>query len=863
MEKKLKKKFNIDRAITILVVITMAFVFFVMPLQKGGFFKQDLLIFNVCIFLTGILVLVYNIVKKKEMFKFSLIDALILIFAFTFFIPYFIGSSVSVNDALFEAIKYGAFCNIYFLTKFLVKRDSDNNKYINVIMNVIVVATTVVSLLGFDQIGAKFFEGFLGNFDIYYLEEITTRLSSTMQYANGLAVFITIGIFASIYQYFKSNSKKIKALYIVTIFIQLSTIIFSASRGVMAVLAACLIVLLFVLRNKENRYDYLFIGILTIIFSIVFSTIGVRLIAIGQFLLLWFTLAAFTIFIYFTALLYQNIKEKLYGINEKKIWLTSSIVAIVAIIVGIVAINIPDKVIISKKLEDDSVKLVREYSYVKTNTDYNIKFNVSNKTENLDMSVIIFSVDDKGSYTALATKKIDEIEKDNYEVRVKTLDNTKNICFIFNIYEGEGSIELNSISLNGSNKKVNYALLDFDTFHRFDITEFIDQSLNERGYILEDSVKIWLKNPIVGIGGEGFKYKYQEIQSYPYISTETHNYLMELLINTGVLGLLSYVVLIGFTIYIAFGKMIKQKDDVLYRIIFMLFIFLLIHSIIDLDFSFAINIYVFAFVIALLTFNDTNVKKNKDIKIYSRNFYICCGIITNIILFCITMSSLVAYNMKIPIFEDSSLTINNIEKTISKMEERVKLDKYESLYMQRLNKEYTKYKSLLIAGYNKGNNEDKKSISTKVNDLLPKIKTNIDELYKYGEFDNGVIVDVANTYFSNFINFAELDDLKEDRAQYIYKAINIIKDMSKRSPLNITLYEKKAEILYNYYRQLEAYEVKAEEYNKEKILADLKNEIIIIPKDIEESYINKKLTVNQEALKNIYQIIDKIDEKGV
>jgi len=123
-------------------------------------------------------------------------------------------------------------------------------------------------------------------------------------------------------------------------------------------------------------------------------------------------------------------------------------------------------------------------------------------------------------------------------------------------------------------------------------------SVLSRTDFYSESLEVFRDYPLFGAGGGAWQNLYQKYQTYAYLSTQTHSYYAQVLLDVGLFGL---VVLVAFLVYlfIYFIKWFnseKQENRDYNRLIYFLFASsLLIHSFIDFDMSFVIvGIIVFA-----------------------------------------------------------------------------------------------------------------------------------------------------------------------------------------------------------------------------------------------------------------------------
>lgn len=123
---------------------------------------------------------------------------------------------------------------------------------------------------------------------------------------------------------------------------------------------------------------------------------------------------------------------------------------------------------------------------------------------------------------------------------------------------------------------------------RVENINFQQHSVLERGTFYKDAVKLWSDYPIIGAGGGAWASLYEKYQNNPYTSRQAHNFALQYLVETGVLGFLAFI---GFVIAVmvfyirSYIKSSQEKRD-LHFLFFIVTISLLVHSMIDFDLSY-------------------------------------------------------------------------------------------------------------------------------------------------------------------------------------------------------------------------------------------------------------------------------------
>ncbi|MFC4303473.1 O-antigen ligase family protein [Cohnella boryungensis] len=130
-------------------------------------------------------------------------------------------------------------------------------------------------------------------------------------------------------------------------------------------------------------------------------------------------------------------------------------------------------------------------------------------------------------------------------------------------------------------------LLPSNIKNRFESNQ---SSLLERGTFYQDAIELWKDHPIIGAGGGAWKTLYENYQSNPYTSREAHSFYLQTLVETGLLGILSFLLLIFVVLFHFIKSYLRNPgtDRLSELSIFTLVVALLLHSSIDFNMSFVI-----------------------------------------------------------------------------------------------------------------------------------------------------------------------------------------------------------------------------------------------------------------------------------
>lgn len=186
-----------------------------------------------------------------------------------------------------------------------------------------------------------------------------------------------------------------------------------------------------------------------------------------------------------------------------------------------------------------------------------------------------------------------------------------------------------------------------------------------------DSLKLIIQTPknfIFGLGGNAFRTMYETVQEIEYISLETHSAIVQIFLESGIVGILSFL---GMVIYI----LKKAKNDNVKLAFFTIFVFLCF----DVFLTYTFMLYLFIIIVSLL-----NVKTSL-INIKQNVLYVTACLVFGVI---ITIQFIAYMYMPVAIGNLNN-TLEKQESVIHNMEISLKLDPYDleyrRLYTQALN----------------------------------------------------------------------------------------------------------------------------------------------------------------------------------
>lgn len=226
-----------------IIEYVLIFLIFFVGIRKGGYYKEDSLIFVYIIQLVALLHCLFN-----DKIKINYVVGICLIFfCISYFLPVIIGNVATISGALNIGIRIYSMFLIYLV----VTNSKNKEKYIKSIVGI----TLVLGILALDEMSFRIFERPLNFLGGGYISEETSRVSSVLQYSNILGILCLISIIY-LYSLLKKVNKSITNVVILKILITFFTIIILLTESKMVLLLYLIvgIVSSFIEKKVENIF---------------------------------------------------------------------------------------------------------------------------------------------------------------------------------------------------------------------------------------------------------------------------------------------------------------------------------------------------------------------------------------------------------------------------------------------------------------------------------------------------------------------------------------------------------------------------------------------------------------------------------
>lgn len=439
----------------------------------------------------------------------------------------------------------------FIYSVYLLSRNTiTEKKQIGYLIVTTLISSIIPVLLGFLDIHFDFMEGIIKWLNVFYNRN--REFDAIFGYANTLAIYMSFCIYLAMYRFKKNKNKILKVLDILYIIFAVAVLWFTEAKAVYALLLLSLFVLLVIKFRK------------------------------------------------------QIVKHKI------KILIIIGVLILVIIIFLSVVLKISVPVVSSDKKIEKSIKqdFTKDVTY-SLELELNIDFPEDITDENKSNTKL--KIMEVGPYFKDRTIAMEKLENVDGKVEVK-FKPTQDVNYIKIVIQNpsEAKVELIKCYIDGKEYILNYKYIPSRLRKMFNEISFKAYSIKQRLYIYGDSLKIAKESPIIGNGGDAWKNLHTVVQDYNYIAKEAHSYSLELLINYGIVGLISFLLIVIVLFKKIFKQCIKDENKRKEKLLIALGLFiLLLHAItIDFDMSFMlIQLLVYIFIAILIYDEQIGEKK--------------------------------------------------------------------------------------------------------------------------------------------------------------------------------------------------------------------------------------------------------------
>lgn len=614
---------------TILLVLNLLVVFY-SPFVRGLYFEAEQRPAEVLVLICFALFWVMKYLTKDGKFLSTPMEYSSLGLMIIYFIS--IITSVSYRLAISEWLKYCMFFCIFIMITDLAK----DQKIRIAVLWTVVAAAMGLSIIGLDSsVGGKFVDMANSLFKALHIPVeffglyVDGRIHSTIQYPNALAVYLLVAVFISLALSAMSAKRWQRIVSGACSMVLSVTLLLTLSRGVLILVPFLLLIyIVFIPRGYKLKVSMLSIN--TALSSAVTLLIGrgIKFLSSNLWLRVLIGILVYIAISVLMEFLILWLKEKSkFKLKIKPVFLVVPFAAVITAFALLV--NIPDKLVLKSKSANKTGYSVTKNLQLEPEKEYRLEvdaFAIENSEENsIEVKItsknkrdIMFNTGTRLQSTS--KKNIGDVEK--VEVPFTVPEDSKLIVIQLTNTSSESSISLDNARIvsQGNNKTVKklalaYKYMPNSVMGRF-TTLFQSKSFIARMLFIQDGLKIFKDNWLLGAGGGAWSILTFSYQSYLYWSTQAHSYIVQVGTETGIIGVLIFIMLIA-SIAVQFVTEKKYKKDMddkqkILQITLLVSIFtMFVHSMVDFDLSIS-SVYILLWTVMAL-FNSSSRHERADL----------------------------------------------------------------------------------------------------------------------------------------------------------------------------------------------------------------------------------------------------------
>lgn len=541
---KVKTTFKIikDKSLVVLIIIFLIYSAVTIEYVPRGNVKLQYQYIAVSVM--GVIVILRTIKKKKKILG-SRLDLCVLLFTITTALPIIFNKAVCVNNALYVFNQYVILIEFFMIVKTLFEEQTKSK---NILINVISLLTIILIFIGIDKMTINILQNKNTNI---------TRLESLFFSPNAFATLIGGTIFLAFGQLFDTNKAGLKYVYIAELTILMLGLILTYSRIMYAVFALSLVIYCICNKDVKVKKQILCSSIILIVLGLMYSKLYSETLLSEEYYKIWIGLLINIVLAIILCELSFKIMNKI-NISIKKIVILVLLFSGTIIIYFITTKNISEPLIVFNSTTSYS-KVEKTIYGVNKKETYVLKFDI--ETKGTSTYKIIVEQRDKYMDYVVGTDIIFEEYMGTKEIEILTDELTEVINIIFEAEDinEDSYLKVNKVLLNEKEVIVNYKYLPTGIMDRISSIGKNSKNLWERETFYKDALAIIKKdgNWIFGIGGNGWRYKYLEEQSYSYTSANVHNYPLQILLEFGIIGFGIFIIIV----IILIKKLVLAKGE--------------------------------------------------------------------------------------------------------------------------------------------------------------------------------------------------------------------------------------------------------------------------------------------------------------
>lgn len=655
------------------LTITIALIF------RGLFFENDQLPFLIFIYTMFISFIIYNIKNRDIKLLTTPIDyaffGIVLMYMFSIFY------GVNKREAILEFGRHLSYFMIYIVAKDFAKEKKNRN----IILNTLIFGGIIVVSIGIGTAAGtwNFRDAMLGG-----------RLSSTFQYPNTLASYVVVLYIVSLTLLINEDEKIYRLIYGSTMGIFLFSLILSYSRAMWLLFPIVILLFFMILPNTRKLESILYIIAsamvsipITFIFNMKLEDPGI---------MLWILFLLSGIGTGTVILLVSSFAVRFRSISMKKLLASLVVIGVLFSVLLIHVISATTELTLENiSNEDKMTTIIRNISTTIPNGNYKLEVDYTgyNKNEIPYIGFVrVYNIDSKGESVQIASENLVNLGDNKIEMSFVVLDDSLGVKIYFQNYYKNTKIIFKEARIYDAhnsqlikNVPLKYKYINENIINRIQSINTRENNFTARMIFNKDGLKVLSQNPMIGAGGGGWISLYQKYQSYSYWTTLAHNFILQLWIEIGTVGLLLYIIMLSLISNYAF-KLVRKSDNISDKVLTVGLISvvfsMILHGVVDFDMSFPAYSFIFWTILGLLVsqFDKLDIKNRLVYRLHRINpkIYSYFTVITSLVI--IYNFASIIYSNKYRLLAIEASETNNLNSIIENYERIIIYDKYEPSY---------------------------------------------------------------------------------------------------------------------------------------------------------------------------------------
>lgn len=598
----MKKKINCILSILLCALIFISNIIVGTPLKEN---TKAITYFAIIILL--VYIAIYKIILKekyRDLFKkVNKLDICIIIISLCSWIPIIFKTAVNIEESTNIAIRYLGVLTIYIMSRILFIQDK---KYIQHIISTFITVGVISVIIGIDSMTYNFFTEILNKVGIPNVENIENRMFGNFKYANTFAISMLLPLILSTEEY----KKKTNYFFIAINFIFTACILLSYSKAVYLMFMLWIIICFFIKQENNEKVNIFLNTIFQILCAIIYSKIFMQLQQSKNFGIIWFlTLCFMLLAVVFAIITRKIITRKI--VTKKTIKFEKLILYIGITLIIIIAVGLKlSKPLILFENKEHSQALKFKISNIEPEKRYIFEFDIEAKALDSE-EIYVIQIDEENEY--LNPIDYHYIKLGSYSgikrIEFKAEKRTKELALVFHSMhkEKQQGLKINSLKINGEEYILDYLYLPSELVNKIKNFSMDSLSVTQRLTFYKDAFKLIQRNPWTGIGGNGWNYKYDEVKTYNYLSSQVHSWPIQMFLEFGIISFIVYV----FVIVLLISYFFKTNHDIIG--IKLALGIMMLHSAIDFNLSF-MNMLIYTFVLFSIISSKKKVNNQKEPK---------------------------------------------------------------------------------------------------------------------------------------------------------------------------------------------------------------------------------------------------------